>query len=98
MRLHHSLGGKQKLAFRPIVASITVDFLAEGSWPEPVEVRGGIVRFGRTSYVVGQGLFQGGRCIGLSETVMVNKAEDGPGGAPLPESLTRPLEALRLSA
>lgn len=98
VRLHHSLGGKEKLAFRPIVASIKVDYLAEGSWPEPVEIRAGIVKFGNSSYVVGQALFQTDRCIALCDTVMVNRAADGPGGAPLPEALTRPLEELRLSA
>ncbi|MEE4350394.1 MAG: acyl-CoA thioesterase [Pacificimonas sp.] len=97
VRLHHALGGKQKLAFRPIVANLTVDFLGEGGWPEPVEVRCGIAKFGRSSYVVAQALFQGDRCIGLGETVMVNKAEDGPGGAPLPDSLTQPLAAYRLT-
>lgn len=98
VRLHHSLGGKEQLAFRPIVASIKVDYLAEGSWPDPVEIRAGIAKFGNSSYIVAQALFQSGRCIALSETVMVNKSDDGPGGAPLPKTLTGPLEGLRLSA
>ena len=98
VRMHHDLGGKEKLGFRPIVAAVNVNFLAEGGWPGRIEVRSGIVRFGRTSYVVGQALFQGGRCICIAEAVMVNRAEDGNGGAPLPETLTRPLEGLRIAA
>ena len=32
VRMHHDLGGRERLGFRPIVASITVNYLAEGSW------------------------------------------------------------------
>ncbi|MBB5280165.1 acyl-CoA thioesterase [Pacificimonas flava] len=98
VRLHHSLGGRRELDFRPIVANISIDYLREGGWPAPIEVCAGIVRFGTSSYVVGQALFQEGACIAVSDTVMVNRAVDGPGGAPLPESLRTALEPFRLSA
>ena len=97
VRLHHSVGGRRELGFRPIVASLSIDFLAEGGWPDPLTVAAGIVRFGNSSYVVGQGLFQSGRCIAVCDTVMVNRAQDGPGGAPLPDALRLALEPLVLA-
>ncbi len=98
VRLHHHLGGKAELGFRPIVANLTIAYLAEGGWPAPVEVRAAILRLGRSSYVVAQALFQEDRCIALSDTVMVNRAADGPGGAPLPEKLRAALTPLLLGA
>ncbi|MGB3722865.1 MAG: thioesterase family protein [Pacificimonas sp.] len=94
VRLHHHLGGKAELGFRPIVANLTIDYLAEGSWPVPVTVRAALIRLGRSSYVVGQALFQADACIALSNTVMVNRAADGPGGAALPDALVTALRTL----
>ncbi|HET7408912.1 MAG TPA: acyl-CoA thioesterase [Paracoccaceae bacterium] len=98
VRLHRSLGGRGELEFRPIVANVSIDYLREGSWPAPVIVAAGIVRFGNSSYVVGQALFQEDACIAVSDTVMVNRAAAGPGGAPLSAKLRQVLEPLRLAA
>lgn len=97
VRLHHALGGRRELDFRPIVANISIDYLKEGGWPAPIEACAGIVRFGTSSYVVGQALFQEGACIAVSNTVMVNRDADGPGGAPLSEALRTALEPLLLA-
>ena len=96
VRLHASLGGLDMPGFRPIVANLTVDYLAEGRWPDPLTVGVGIARFGNSSYVVGLALFQKDACIALCDTVIVNRAAEGPGGAALPKSLRDALEGLRL--
>lgn len=70
---------------RYLVARVATDYLAEGSYPAPVEIGYGIASFGRTSFVAALGLFQQGDCIGLCDTVMVYRGDDGP--APLPEPL-----------
>lgn len=98
VRFHQHMGGRTKLGFRPIVANINVDFLAEGSWPEVLTICAGVRQIGNSSYVIAQAVFQSSRCIALSDTVMVNRAEDGPGGAPIPKTLRAGLEGMRLAA
>ena len=67
---------------RVVVAQFAVRYLAEGKWPGDVEVGTGVVRIGTSSYAIGQALFQGRRCIGLCETVLVHIRDSRP--APLP--------------
>lgn len=57
---------------RVVVAQFAVRYLAEGKWPGVVEIGTGVVRIGTSSYAIGQALFQGRRCIGLCETVLVH--------------------------
>lgn len=70
---------------RYLVARVATDYLAEGHYPAPVELGYGVGSIGRTSYVAVLGMFQGGKCIGLCDTVMVHRGEAGP--SPLPEPL-----------
>ncbi len=70
---------------RFVVAHIAVDYLAEGHYPDPVEVGLGVLSFGSSSYRAALGMFQHGHCIGLCDTVLVHRGETGP--APLPAEL-----------
>lgn len=79
---------------RVLVAQLTLRYLAEGKWPGETEVGTGIVRIGVSSLVMGQGLFQAGRCIGLCETVLVNTV-DGR-SHPFSAGYRSQLERLRL--
>ncbi len=64
---------------RPVVGSdnvfsvvkLTIDYLGELRYPGEVETGTLIRRFGRTSFVLGQGLFSEGVCVATSEAVMV---------------------------
>lgn len=62
-------------AFEPgsgfVMAELTIQYLAEGQFPDPLIVGTGVVKVGGASAAVGQGLFQNGRCIGTSEAVVV---------------------------
>ena len=77
-----------------LVAHVAVDFLGEGSYPEPVTVTYAVGNIGRSSFRCLMGLFQSGACIALGDTVLVYRGADGP--APLPAHLRARLEAFPL--
>jgi acyl-CoA thioester hydrolase len=54
-----------------VVARLSMDFLAEVHWPARIDIGTGIVAVGRASFTVGQGLFDGERCVGSAESVVV---------------------------
>ena len=80
---------------RQLVAQITTRFLAEGFWPGALSVGSAISAIGTSSFVMSQGLFQNGRCLGLCETVMVNTADGA--SAPLPPDLRARLARMALA-
>jgi acyl-CoA thioester hydrolase len=61
-------------------AQITINFLGEAHWPAKVSIGTGVLSIGRTSCRLGQGLFDGDRCFGSAETVIVcvDKASHRP--------------------
>jgi acyl-CoA thioester hydrolase len=79
---------------RTLVAQLTLRYLGEGHWPGTVQIGTGILSVGNTSYVMGQGLFQEGRCLGLCETVLVSTEGGKP--APLPDDIRAGAERMRL--
>lgn len=79
---------------RILVAEQTLRFLCEG-FPIPTTFGSGVSRIGRSSYHLAHGMFQGGRCIGLCDTVLVNVGDDGR-SEPLPDQVRTVLEGLML--
>jgi acyl-CoA thioester hydrolase len=79
---------------RLLVASQSIDYLHEVEWPDSVTVGIGIARLGNKSYTLGLGMFQRGKCVGVSNTVLVYATDVGP--APLPERLRGALKAKML--
>jgi acyl-CoA thioester hydrolase len=79
---------------RFLVGRIEIDYLAEGHYPAKVELGLGVISVGTRSYRVGSALFQNDACIGLSEAVIVHRAETGTG--PIPDVLRGVLERYRL--
>lgn len=55
-----------------LTVEVRIGYLSQIGYPSTLAVTAGVLRIGRTSYVVGQGLFLEGRCVGLSETVIVH--------------------------
>src|ERR1700761_4493612 len=49
---------------RFVVAEVTIRYLAEGRYPDPLVLGTGVLSIGRSSFVIAQALFQNGRCIG----------------------------------
>jgi acyl-CoA thioester hydrolase len=74
-----------------IVAALSIEYAGEMHFPEPVEVRSGILQLGRTSYVIGQVAYQGGRPALYAESVMVLTDANGP--APIPDAMRAAYEA-----
>jgi len=62
---------------RVVVAQMTLHFVSEGFFPEPIDAGVGIARIGNSSYLLSCGLFQGGRCIAVQDTSMVYMGSDG---------------------
>ena len=59
-----------------LFASTQMDFLAQAHYPGEVEICGGIVRIGNSSFTQAQAGFQGQKCFALAQGVMV-KAHHG---------------------
>ena len=77
LALHRAmhLEGRREKGTRTVVAQVNISYLPEGHYPQPIKVAGRIGRIGGASYVIEQGLFQEGRCIGVCDTVIVNTSE-----------------------
>lgn len=54
-----------------VVAKTTLELLAEIQWPGQVDIGTGIVRIGNTSLVIAANLYQQGRLVATSETMVV---------------------------
>jgi len=60
---------------RMMVASVTIAYLREGSFPEPVTICSGIGRIGSSSWTIEQAMFQSGQCIATCDTVVVCRTD-----------------------
>lgn len=77
-------GRGRGLGRRAVVAHTEINYLAEGQYPDDVEVATGIGRVGGRSWEILAAMFQGGRCIATCDcTIVMDKDEDGTG---LPEA------------
>ena len=63
---------------RVVLAEINMRFLAEGAFPDPVQVGCGISRIGKSSYGIAQGLFQNDLCIGIADCALVVTKDGRP--------------------
>lgn len=70
-----------------VLVRAETDFLQELRWPGTVEIGSAIVRFGRSSFTVGQVVFRDATCIAAGKAIMVciDLATRRP--RPLPEQL-----------
>src|SRR3546814_1853569 len=58
-----------------MVAAIEINYLAEGDFPDPVHIASGFGRLGGTSWTIIQAMFQNGRAIATSDTVIVCRTD-----------------------
>ena len=75
---------------RPMLAEASIRYLAEGHYPGRLIATAGVLRIGRSSYVIAQALFQTGRCIGTADIVVVWTSDNRP--APIPDDFRMALE------
>ncbi len=67
-----------------MLATITIEFIAEARYPGSVEVASAVMRIGGSSFALGQAAYQDGACVALADCVMVKATA----GRPVP--LTEP--------
>jgi len=76
-----------------VIRRIVLEFVGQAHYPGEVSVGTRVMRLGRSSYTLGHGAFQDGRCFATSELVSVYADSKAGKSAPLPDSLRRALEA-----
>lgn len=96
IRFNWNLFAGAEMPVRPryLVAHVAVDFLGEGSYPEPLTLTYAVGHIGSSSFRSQKAMFQSGRCIALCDSVLVHRGPDGP--SPLPAELRARLEAFPL--
>jgi acyl-CoA thioester hydrolase len=80
------------------IARFAVDYHAPLSYPGGVEIGTVVKRIGRTSYVLGQGVFSGEGCIASAEVVTVYFNSDTGASQPLTGELRSVLEAAMIAS
>ncbi len=60
---------------RTMVAAVEINYLAEGNFPDPVDIATGIGRIGNSSWSIVQAMFQNGRAIATCDTVVVCRTD-----------------------
>lgn len=77
MALFRSIGANDGTDSRSwFVASLTMDFLAEARFPGTVAIGTRVLRIGRSSVHLGQGIFSGETCVATARIVMVRADSD----------------------
>jgi len=93
--LPHAYDVKRR-RIRLVTSQNAVHFLLEAHWPASIQTGAGVGRIGRTSYVASTGLFLGGDCIGVCDTVLVALGDDGP--EPLSDEFRAALQTVLIGA
>lgn len=70
---------------RTLIVSITINYLAEGSFPDDVTLATGVGVIGRSSWVIVQAMFQNGRCIATADSVIAMR--NAQGAVSLPDDM-----------
>lgn len=81
-----------------MIVHLAIDYLGEGRYPGDVESANGVVRCGRSSYVLAHGLWQNGRPFVLAHSVMVSVAAGQSRPAPIAELLRAKLLEIQIGA
>lgn len=81
---------------RTMVVEVTINYLAEGGFPNPVHVCTGVGRVGNSSWTIIQAMFQDGRCIATCDSVIACRT-DGE-AKPLRAELRSSMEQLLVKA
>jgi acyl-CoA thioester hydrolase len=76
-----------------MIVHLGIDYLAEGTYPDPIDAGLAVTGIGGTSFRLGLALFQGGRAIALADCAMVHLKDRRPGA--IGPELRAALEGLR---
>ena len=79
VRFNQAMGLSVKMGERrAMVASVGMEYLAQGHFPQPVDAHCAIEQVGRTSWSIAQLLTQQGRVVAFARSVIVAIADDTP--------------------
>lgn len=76
--LRKEFGIEREAGTRTLVARQSIDYLAEVKWPGIITIAVGIARVGGASFTMALGLFQGDKCAGISDAILVHANQQGP--------------------
>jgi acyl-CoA thioester hydrolase len=68
-----------------VMARVEIDYRRELHWPAAVDIGSRVVAIGRTSYVIGQGIFLQDKCVVTGRTTLVMIDRESRKPVPLPE-------------
>ena len=94
--MKHLLGPAAESRQMFLLTQLIVNFIGELHWPAEVAIGTGVMAIGRTSCRLGQGLFDGERCFGTSEALLVLIDEDTRKPRPIPDAVRAWLSEHRL--
>ena len=77
-----------------VIARLVLDFRAELNWPGHVDIGTRVLKVGRSSLTLAQGLFQNLRCAATAESVCVLMDESTRRATPLPDAVATRLQTL----
>jgi acyl-CoA thioester hydrolase len=76
------LWGREARNRRAVVAQMEINYLAEGHYPDDVEIATGIGEIGNRSWQILATMFQGGQPIATCDVVIVMDKDEGGNGLP----------------
>lgn len=77
-----------------VIARLELDYHSEVNWPGRVDIGTRVVRIGRSSLTLQQGVFQNQRCVATAQTVIVQTNKSTRRSQPLSERTIAALEKL----
>ncbi len=80
-----------------VIARLLIDFRAELLWPGSVDIGTGVVRVGRSSFTLAQGIFSKGQLAATTEATIVLVDKETRRSTPLPSDTVDVLHSLRLA-
>ncbi|MBF9197664.1 acyl-CoA thioesterase [Microvirga terrestris] len=80
-----------------VIARLQIDFRAELFWPGHVEIGTGVMRVGRSSFTLAQGIFNAGRLVATTEATIVMVDKETRRSTPLPPATVEVLQSLYLA-
>jgi acyl-CoA thioester hydrolase len=80
-----------------VIARLLIDFRAELFWPGTVEIGTGVLKVGRSSFTLAQGIFNDGRLVATTEATIVMVEKETRRSTPLPPHTLDILHNLKLT-
>ena len=74
-----------------VIVRFAIDYIAELNYPGTIDIGTRVLGVGRSSYRLGQGLFDGDKCVATAESVIVCIDPESQRARPIPDGLRQSL-------